>query len=347
MSAKSVCLGGLVAAFLGAGLARAQVNQSPSVGGEMGGLDVSPTNPGAIISDSPKLPGNVPFYSGPQSLQTPGSAGANPPPAARATLSSWILYPRSAGCCGPTGGNGPIAEELFLNVGPSFNIGGGILGNALDTGWDIEGGARTLFFNTACDAAWTVSFSVSNINNHAGDQTEKVNVTGLTTGQTGIVSTSATTGLPTINTLRALQFGINPTLLDGTTSQVLGNFPLTVRSLNRTYANLGVGRDWYLWGPAHVEGISAGELPNLRVGVEVGGRWGTEELEVNETTRRMDTIGGTYFAIYGDVEYPWHCCVFTAGLRTEYGYTWTDILQHQNRTDIQDLNVLLTLGVRF
>jgi hypothetical protein len=47
------------------------------------------------------------------------------------------------------------------------------------------------------------------------------------------------------------------------------------------------------------------------------------------------------------VEIPCHCCVFTAGIRTEYGYTWCDILQSQNRTDVQDINLLITVGVRF
>jgi hypothetical protein len=279
----------------------------------MPGIETGPTDPGAIISDSPRLPGNVPFYSGPQSLQTPTPDTSNQPTAGRATLSSWILYPRSPGCCGPTGLFGPISAELFLNAGPSFNVSGGVFGHALgDAGWDIDGGARTLFFNPACDAAWTVAFSVSNINNHASDHSVVAN-------------------------LQNFNFqGVTIPSLD-----------VSVRELNRTYANLGIGHDWYLWGPAHVEGISQGSLPNWRIGVEGGGRWGTADVKLTEVTNQSETIYGTYAALYSDVEYPWHCCVFTAGLRLEYGYTWCDILQHQNRTDLEDFNVLLTFGVRF
>ena len=36
-------------------------------------------------------------------------------------------------------------------------ISGGVFGHELGVGWEIEGGGRTLFFNPACDAAWTVS----------------------------------------------------------------------------------------------------------------------------------------------------------------------------------------------
>jgi hypothetical protein len=312
----------------------------------MPGLQTGPTDSGTIIDDSPRLPGNVPFYSGPQSLQTPGTE-ASTPPVGRATLSSWMLYPRSPGCCGPTGGSGPISAELFFQAGPAFNISDGQFGHDLRTGWDIEGGARTLFFNPACDAAWTVSLSVNNNYNLGEGLMTPLNVTGLTTGQTGLVTTSPTTGLPTINTARAMQFGINPATLDGTTTQVLPKFPLTVHSLNRTYANLGIGRDWYLWGQGHNDGIAPGTFPNWRVGGEIGGRWGTADLQLNEITHETETIYGAYLSVFTDIEYPWHCCVFTAGLRAQYGYTWCDILQHQNRTDVEDLNLLITLGVRF
>jgi hypothetical protein len=312
MSAKSVCLGGLVAALLGAGLARAQTSTSPTVGGQMGGLETGPVDPGSIINDSPRLPGNVPFYSGPQSLQTPGTE-APPQEPVRATLSSWMLYPRAPGCCGPTGAFGPIVAELFMDTGAAFNVSGGIFGHALSSaGWDIEGGGRTLFYNPQCTAAWTVALGVTNIYNQGNDST--VNATLINYNFQG-------------TTIPALTVG--------------------VRDLNRTYANFGLGRDWYLWGQAHVDGISEGELPNWRVGCEVGGRYGTAKLEATEVTNITETIYGTYVALYTDVEYPWHCCILTAGLRMEYGYTWCDILQQQNRTDVEDLNVLLTVGIRF
>jgi hypothetical protein len=279
----------------------------------MGGVDLGPVDPGSIINDSPRLPGNVPFYSGPQSLQTPGSETGVPSTNGRATLSSWILYPRAPGCCGPTGAFGPIVGELFVESGVAFNISDGIFGHELSSaGWDIQGGARTLFYNPQCDAAWTITGSITNIHNQANDSTIPIN-------------------------LKNFNF-------QGVTIPSLDVF---VRNLNRTYVNGALGRDWYLWGQAHVNGLEEGTLPNWRVGAEVGGRWGTAKAEVTELTHQTETIYGAFVALYTEVECPWHCCIFTAGLRTEYGYTWCDIFQHQNRTDLQDLNILLTLGVRF
>ena len=68
-----------------------------------------------------------------------------------------------SGCQGPVGGNGPIGWETYLRSGVSLPFGGGPLARALDPGWVIQGGARSLFFNSAQDAAWTADFSVSNI----------------------------------------------------------------------------------------------------------------------------------------------------------------------------------------
>lgn len=337
MSVKSFCLGGLAAAVLGLGVARGQtptyggsIPVAPGDPGSMSGVAPGVTaKPGEIISDGPRPQGNFPFYGGPRSLETPGT-GAPAPQAAHGTLSSWIINPRSPGCCGPAGKDGPIVSELFFRVGPSFNLSGGIMGHALDVGWDIEGGARALFFNAEVDAAWTAAFSISNNYNHADDQTERIRLTDVKAQQAGLPLSNPIIAAITSN-------GRNP----------LPSFLVTVRSLNRTYANLGVGREWFVWGPAHVNGISEGNLPNVRFGIDAGGRYGSASIEVNEIRHRTDVIGGLFIALHGEVEIPCHCCILTAGLRTEYGYTWTDILQHQNRTDVQDLNLLFTFGTRF
>src|SRR5713226_8049649 len=68
-------------------------------------------------------------------------------------MSSWIIH-NQTDCCGPTGGSGPINTELFVRTGPSLPVAGGFLHKVLDTGWDIEGGGRSMFFNPAVDAAW-------------------------------------------------------------------------------------------------------------------------------------------------------------------------------------------------
>ena len=119
---------------------------------------------------------------------------------------------------------------------------------------------------------------------------------------------------------------------------------VTGKSLNETFGNLAVGREWYLWGSAEQDGCC---YRNWRVGVDCGGRYGTEKLEVHEITHRTDTIAGLFLAVHSDIEIPWGQVIFQAGVRAEYSYTWSDILQVQNYSDTQDIKVLLSLGLRF
>src|SRR5713101_4542605 len=84
-------------------------------------------------------------------VETPAPATTRPPP----TLSSWLAYPRLE-CCGPIGGDGPIQAELFVRTGPSLPVEGPIFGHVLETGWKVEGGGRSLFFNPTMDAAWNI-----------------------------------------------------------------------------------------------------------------------------------------------------------------------------------------------
>lgn len=119
---------------------------------------------------------------------------------------------------------------------------------------------------------------------------------------------------------------------------------VTLRSLDRTFVNLGGGHQWYLWAPATAKS-------NLRIGVDAGGRYGSGNLRTFELKHDTDVIGGIYAGVQGDLEFPCGCCcangccIFMAGFRLEYAYTWTDILQRQ--ADVQDINCLLNLGVRY
>src|SRR5262249_48141453 len=94
----------------------------------------------------------------------PGAEGVAPKAEAPKGLSDWILYTRPE-CCGPIGANGPINTELYIRTGPCLPVGGGIFGHTLKTGWMIDGGGRSLFFNPQLDAAWTIDLGVSNIYN--------------------------------------------------------------------------------------------------------------------------------------------------------------------------------------
>jgi hypothetical protein len=279
MSRKNVSLGGLVVALLlGVGQARGQ----GGTGGDTSG-----------------------GYRPPQAPETPSPQGQP----AQLTLSSWMLYPRGDGCCGPLCG-GPIGGEVFLQSGISFPVGGGVFGQTLHTGWDIEGGVRSLFFDTGCEAATAVTLSLSNVHNN---------------------STSQDTFPYQINNLAATVNGVTPKV----------TIPVTVAGLNRTYVNLSLGREWWLWGPADAD------CTNFRFGVDGGGRYGTEKLELGQLPHVKDVIGGLFAAVHADFEWACGGCVWQAGVRGEYSYTWSDILKTGNNTDTQEINLLFRAGVRY
>lgn len=221
-------------------------------------------------------------------------------------LSSWITY-HCDDCCGPVGGNGPINYELFLRTGPNFPVGRTYFDHNMETGWEVEGGGRSLFFNPALDAAWTVSLSLSHTYNHNRnpDTTVKLFPTGSE----------------------------DPSKL----------FPVTVRTLQRTFGSLGLGREWYLMPPVECSAVK------WRVGADFGPRLGTSKVDFAEIRHRTDTIYGIYGSIHTDVEYSGcGCCTFLAGLRFEYEYTNSDsILQGVTQGSMQDLNLLMEFGVRF
>src|SRR5262249_52761308 len=107
--------------------------------------------------------------AGPQASPGPYPDGAAvvevvPPPAAAEAVhlspSGYITY-KEPGCCEPIGGHGRIMMELYTRTGPTFIAGGGILEDRVATGWLIEGGGRSLFFNAPETKAWTVDLSIS------------------------------------------------------------------------------------------------------------------------------------------------------------------------------------------
>jgi hypothetical protein len=215
-------------------------------------------------------------------------------------------------------------------TGVEIPAGEHIFGHVLETGWVVQGGGRTLFFNPAMDRDWNIDLSVSNILNHGQHSDIKIPINLLVPNTPG--------SQPPVL--------VNP-LFSG----------VSVRELNRTYVNLAFGRDWYLHRPPDAW------IHRLRIGLSAGGRLGTEKLELIETTHRTDTIAGLFIGLSTDIEIPCGCCTFLFGMRTEWGYTWSDILQYQpapgatqgpmgtrgpiNNSDLQDVNFLFTAGVRF
>lgn len=225
-------------------------------------------------------------------------------------LSNWITYQRNNCCEAPLGHNLPIGTEFFVRSGPSVPIEGDVYGRVLDVGWVFQGGVRALFWDNSLDRAWTVEASISNQSNRAGTNDVRIPLSVI----------DNFTG-------KRQEFG-------------KGNLPgVTVAGLNRTFVNLGFGREYYLWQPANAPGT------NLRAGWDGGGRYGTCKGDFHEIRHRTDVIGGAWASIHTDLEIPCGCCIFQCGLRSEWAYTWSDILQRQS--DVMDLNFLVNLGVRY
>lgn len=318
--------------------------QAPS--GAPGGSDVLPLSPPANPDGSasflqelpvPPVPPPPLTATGPMATSPYVAGNANPPPEQGPAvylgppLSPWLVYARSPCCCGPVGQcGGPMSYEIFFRSGFAFPVGGGIFGDFLHTGWDVEGGGRLLFFNQPATKAWTLTVSVSNIFNRTGDANEPINLYRVPVRTA--IEVPGQTNVP--GSLRATTPAVVP----------VPHVVATVSSLNQTFANFGGGREWYLLGTAHpalMQGC------NWRIGLDGGGRWGSGMVQFNEINHHTDVIGGLYAAIHTDVEYPWRCGILQAGIRYEYNYIWTSLLQGQNNGDYQSMNLLFQIGMRF
>ena len=238
-------------------------------------------------------------------------------------LSNWITYNRNGVMSGPTGNSIPIRTEVILRNGFAIPTSATTVGRTLDTGWDITGGGRLLFFNAPMDKAWTIEASISNMYNPHSSSTSNIHF------PLNVID-------PTGPTVIVNGVSVNASFLHFGSGGLPG---VTVRSLNRTFVNLAPGRVWYLWGSAATPGR------RWRVGVDGGGRWGTAKMELFEFKHRTDTIGAVFAAAYTDLEIPYGMWTFFGGVRGEWDYTWMDILQ--TGSDVMTINALFTIGVRF
>ncbi len=214
-----------------------------------------------------------------------------PPPGQQYTLSKWILGERCAGCCGPIGGDGPIGGEMYMRSGVSFPISGGALSQAIDTGWDIEGGFRSLFFNRDDDAAWTVDVSITNVFNPASKNAGQVTLTNFPMKTVDATGAATTVNVPALN--------------------------VTPGNLNRTSVNLS-GRPRNLAAGHSGQFAQRSELAH-RLGRRrpLGhGEVGTER-DCSTATR---SFGGVFVGVaFGCRSAVWRCAVLHAGLRLEWG----------------------------
>jgi hypothetical protein len=131
-------------------------------------VTVAPAPPagGASIIVPPRvtpIPG-APVVVGPTGVLVPAPVPAGPPVAG-------CGLPNPAGdCCGPIGADGPIGQEVYVRVGANFPIGNGLLARGLNTGYTVQVGGRSQFFDPSGTSAWAVDVHVHWSYNNADSQ---------------------------------------------------------------------------------------------------------------------------------------------------------------------------------
>lgn len=255
----------------------------------------------------------------PNPVGTLNTAGSAPLPHG-AYISPW--FTDGPGCCGPLGGSGYIDYELYTTTGPTIPVGGNRFTARLQTGWQVGMGGRTLFFNRPGDAAWVVDLGLTYQYNRG-----TLDPVGLFIRQ------------PPAQNQFTGQVVPRPDLFQST----------RIRGLHRTAVNVAIGRDWWLWGAGN-PGFEQG--PNLRWGVDLGGRYGTAHVDLvpnsqeNSYSRRQNVFEGVYASAHLDYERPFGGWIWYAGLKVQYGVDWTNIVP-PIEGDVQYVNILLTSGIRF
>jgi len=263
-------------------------------------------------------------YGGGQFLNenaNPTEGGA--PVIQKQTISGWILRPGEPVAHEGVGLHGPIGWEFYGMVGPSFPVSGGPLARNLQVGWDVTGGGRSLFYNQDATSAWVVDLGVSNIFQNAKTRNDFVFVQNM--GK------------------QIFDNNFNPFLND---SKAYGKYsgPLGVTYVNRVSGNLSLGKEWYLWGSAEDPDVGN----NLRVGADLGGRWGSMKMTANtHVTFQTAQFGSVFGAIHADMEIPISGFILLQGIRLELDQCFNQVLQSQNNSDILSLNLLYRFGIRF
>lgn len=250
----------------------------------------------------------------------PGTTGL--PPGSYA--SPW--YGNSLGCCGPMGRNGPVDYELYVQTGPNIPFGSGAFTDHLNVGWGLNGGGRTMFFNPEGDAAWVVDLGLGYIYNRGkSDDFIDMFIRTPSLQQTNAAG-------QTVVTPQADRF-----------------VTTRIRGLHRSSFNFALGRDWFLWG----SGLPGGEDGwNLRVGADVGGRWGTAHIDLvpintsDTYARRQKVFHGVTLGFHSNFEMPVGGWIWFIGSRAEYGYDWLNIAP-PIKSDIQNVNLTFSTGIRF
>jgi hypothetical protein len=298
MSAKHLFAGVLLTAAIGVAPVLAQPMTPPGAYSP-----VVPTipPPGAAAAVPPPFPAAV--------IADPG-AGVQP---VSPSASDWLKSPCL--CNGPTGKNGPIGSELFLLTGPSIPVGNSVQDRFADTGWMVEIGARSLFFNPEGDKAWTVMLGLSYQYNNGSGVPAPFNYFN-------------SPELPvTIREIHRYAFNFG----GGRDWFLFGNSPLGCDGANLRFGFETGGR----WGGQHVNMNLIINNP-LVTSVDPRGTF----LE------RYKVYGGYYLAAHIDMEVPMGSWVWFGGFRAEWALDFGNVIPFQNNTG-QDINLLLSTGFRY
>jgi hypothetical protein len=259
------------------------------------------------------------------SAASPGDAAVpaitHPPALPAGSVCSPWTGPGGTGCCGPVGGNGPILSEFFFRTGVNFLISGNILKDTLQSGTVQSFGARSLFFNPEGSKAWTAEIGIDYFFNNStkGDQEFPIDVISPPNN-------------PDIQT----------TLFAG------------IREYHRAALHVAFGRELFMYAPAY------NACRNFRFGWDLGGRYGYSRLNLNvfpenpddptereQFNKRADTFGTFFVSLHADAEFPvFECKSFVVGIRSEYGYNWSDIVQLFD-SDTQEVNIMLNFGLKY
>jgi hypothetical protein len=271
---------------------------------------------------SPGTPGTLP----PDPVGT--LTGQPPPPPVDVPAYPPGTYPSpyyvdGPGCCSPLERDGRIGYELYTFSGVDIPFGPG-LGARLYTGWDIGASLRTLFFDPTHTAAWTLDLGGSYTHNFG---VETHNPANLLIKQQPIVN--STTGTET-NQPDLLEFS-------------------SIHGVDRSSFNYNLGRDWWLMGRGN-EGGEHGT--NLRVGVWIGGQYGTAHADViplgipGAYERRQNAFEGITCGGHVTLEKPIGGWILFGGLRAQYVYDWTNIVPPING-NFSSIDIQLQVGIRY
>jgi hypothetical protein len=130
---------------------------------------------------------------------------------------------------------------------------------------------------------------------------------------------------------------------------VFNNNSFTVRQYNRSGVHGSIGQEHYLRGPGFVSFNSA---CTIAVGWDVGGRWETTSVHMNQLTNstsgfaRVHAIASGYtIGAHVDMIIPQGGWSWVAGARVEYASTYTNPLPGQDF--FNELYLFLHAGVRY